>query len=129
MAPPRPRTKQATRPRTRVAAVRAEADAPESQRGGVQSLGRAFGIMEEIARHRDGIGLAELSKRVGLHNSTTFHLVQDRPELSRLSFNRWELDRSDGGWLIRHRTTRLLGSEQAPGLFRASAGDSRSDGK
>ncbi len=75
MAPPRPRTKQATRPRARVA-VRAEADAPESQRGGVQSLGRAFGIMEEIARHRDGIGLAELSKRVGLHNSTTFHLVK-----------------------------------------------------
>jgi DNA-binding IclR family transcriptional regulator len=76
MAPPRPRTKQATRPRARVAAVRAEPDAPESARGGVQSLGRAFGIMEEIARHRDGIGLAELSKRVGLHNSTTFHLVK-----------------------------------------------------
>jgi DNA-binding IclR family transcriptional regulator len=32
--------------------------------------------MEEIARNRDGIGLAELSKRVGLHNSTTFHLVR-----------------------------------------------------
>jgi DNA-binding IclR family transcriptional regulator len=32
--------------------------------------------MEEIARKRDGIGLAELSKRVGLHNSTTFHLVK-----------------------------------------------------
>jgi IclR family KDG regulon transcriptional repressor len=76
MAPVRPRTKQATRPRARVAALRGEADAPESQRGGVQSLGRAFGIMEEIARHRDGIGLAELSKRVGLHNSTTFHLVK-----------------------------------------------------
>jgi DNA-binding IclR family transcriptional regulator len=73
---PLPRTRQATRPRARVAAVRSEAEAPESQRGGVQSLGRAFGIMEEIARHRDGIGLAELSKRVGLHNSTTFHLVK-----------------------------------------------------
>lgn len=76
MAPPRPRTKQATRPRSRVAAAPAEADAAEGQRGGVQSLGRAFGIMEEIARHRDGVGLAELSKRVGLHNSTTFHLVK-----------------------------------------------------
>jgi IclR family KDG regulon transcriptional repressor len=76
MAPTRPRTKQATRPRARVAAVHTEGDASESQRGGVQSLGRAFGIMEEIARHRDGIGLAELSKRVGLHNSTTFHLVK-----------------------------------------------------
>ena len=76
MAPVRPRTKQASRPRARVAAVRDEAAAPESQRGGVQSLGRAFGIMEEIARHRNGIGLAELSKRVALHNSTTFHLVK-----------------------------------------------------
>src|SRR6187399_3117303 len=32
--------------------------------------------MEEIARNRDGIGLADLSKRGGLHNSTTFHLVK-----------------------------------------------------
>jgi DNA-binding IclR family transcriptional regulator len=48
----------------------------ERQRAGVQSLGRAFAIMEEVARNRDGIGLAELSKRVGLHNSTTFHLVK-----------------------------------------------------
>ncbi len=48
----------------------------DKQRGGVQSLGRAFAIMEEVARNRDGIALAELSKRVGLHNSTTFHLVQ-----------------------------------------------------
>ncbi len=45
-------------------------------RGGVQSLGRAFAILEEIARNRDGIGLVELSKRVGLHSSTTFHLVR-----------------------------------------------------
>jgi DNA-binding IclR family transcriptional regulator len=48
----------------------------ERARAGVQSLGRAFAIMEEIARNRDGIGLAELSKRVGLHNSTAFHLVK-----------------------------------------------------
>jgi DNA-binding IclR family transcriptional regulator len=48
----------------------------ERARGGVQSIGRGFAIMEEIARNRDGIGLAELSKRVGLHNSTTFHLVK-----------------------------------------------------
>jgi DNA-binding IclR family transcriptional regulator len=42
----------------------------------VQSIGRGFAILEEIARNRDGIGLAELSKRVGLHNSTAFHLVK-----------------------------------------------------
>lgn len=53
-----------------------DAEAQDRQRGGVQSLARAFAIMEEVARSRDGISLAELSKRVGLHNSTTFHLVK-----------------------------------------------------
>ncbi|HEX4411356.1 MAG TPA: IclR family transcriptional regulator [Xanthobacteraceae bacterium] len=47
-----------------------------SERGGVQSIARAFSILEEVARNREGIGLADLSKRVGLHNSTTFHLVK-----------------------------------------------------
>jgi IclR family transcriptional regulator, KDG regulon repressor len=51
-------------------------DAEDRQRGGVQSLGRAFGILEEVARHREGVGLADLSKLVGLHNSTTFHLAR-----------------------------------------------------
>lgn len=54
-----------------------EEDVEERQRsGGVQSLGRAFAILEEVARHREGIGLADLSKLVGLHNSTTFHLAK-----------------------------------------------------
>ena len=61
----------------RVSLARVRAVKQDSRpRGGVQSLARAFSIMEEIARNRDGIGLAELSKRVGLHNSTTFHLVK-----------------------------------------------------
>jgi DNA-binding IclR family transcriptional regulator len=51
-------------------------EAEDRQRVGVQSLGRAFAILEEVARHRDGIGLADLSKRVGLHNSTAFHLTK-----------------------------------------------------
>ena len=31
-------------------------DAEDRQRVGVQSLGRAFAILEEVARHRDGSG-------------------------------------------------------------------------
>ncbi len=54
----------------------ARSDTDDRQRVGIQSLGRAFGILEEIARHRDGIGLADLSRLVGLHNSTTFHLAK-----------------------------------------------------
>ena len=46
------------------------------ERGGIQSIERAFAILEEVARHRNGMSLAELSKRIGLHNSTTFHLVK-----------------------------------------------------
>jgi DNA-binding IclR family transcriptional regulator len=45
-------------------------------KGGVQSIERAFAILEEVARHRGGIRLGDLSRRVGLHNSTTFHLVK-----------------------------------------------------
>src|SRR5437899_12841521 len=69
-------------PKTKIAqlAESAQADiddeAEDKQRGGIQSLGRAFAILEEVARHREGIGLADLSKRVGLHNSTAFHLVK-----------------------------------------------------
>jgi IclR family KDG regulon transcriptional repressor len=44
--------------------------------GGIQSLERAFSILEEVARNNEGINLSELSKCVGLHNSTTFHLVR-----------------------------------------------------
>lgn len=66
-------------PRTKPAAPeRAPALPPEEtrERGGIQSIERAFTILEEIARNRDGVTLVELSKRLGLHNSTAFHLVQ-----------------------------------------------------
>jgi DNA-binding IclR family transcriptional regulator len=59
-------------------------DADDRQRVGVQSLGRAFAILEEIARQREGIGLADLSKLVGLHNSTTFHLAKTMVSLGYL---------------------------------------------
>jgi DNA-binding IclR family transcriptional regulator len=58
---------------------------PAKERGGVQSIERAFAIAEEIARNREGIGLAELSKRVGLHNSTAFHLVKTMVQLGYVS--------------------------------------------
>src|SRR5262245_7447229 len=70
---PRAREKPAAKP---AAPTARRVNVEEPQRVGVQSLGRAFAILEEVARRRDGIGLAELSKRVGLHNSTTFHLVR-----------------------------------------------------
>ena len=69
--------KPARTPVARPAPQRGPGDGVEDkQRSGIQSLGRAFSILEEIARHREGIGLADLSKLVGLHNSTTFHLAK-----------------------------------------------------
>ena len=59
-------------------------DADDRQRVGVQSLGRAFAILEEVARHREGIGLADQSKLVDLHNSTTFHLAKTMVSLGYL---------------------------------------------
>jgi DNA-binding IclR family transcriptional regulator len=54
-------------------------DEPSSEPGrsrGIQSIERAFAILEEVARAREGVSLADLSKRVGLHNSTAFHLIK-----------------------------------------------------
>jgi DNA-binding IclR family transcriptional regulator len=51
------------------------------RRGGIQSIERAIAILEDVARHGEGINLAELSKSVGLHNSTTFHLVKTMLQL------------------------------------------------
>lgn len=55
------------------------------ERGGIQSIERAFAILEEVARNRGGINLADLSKAVGLHNSTTFHLVKTMAQLGYVS--------------------------------------------
>lgn len=48
----------------------------KERRAGVQSLHRAFRLLETIAVTREGIGLADLAKEVGLHSSTAFHLVK-----------------------------------------------------
>jgi len=42
----------------------------------IQSLERGFHVLEEVARHRDGVTLSELSRAVGLHTSTLYHLTR-----------------------------------------------------
>lgn len=46
------------------------------EKGGIQSVERAFGILEEIARSPSGATLSAMSRQLGLHSSTVFHLVQ-----------------------------------------------------
>jgi DNA-binding IclR family transcriptional regulator len=48
----------------------------ESPTGRIQSLERGFGVLEEVARHRDGVTLSELSRAVGLHTSTLYHVTR-----------------------------------------------------
>lgn len=72
-------SRRARAPATPPAAQPAHAETRE--RGGIQSIERAFAILEQVARHRDGITLAELCKSVGLHSSTTFHLVRTMSQL------------------------------------------------
>jgi len=42
----------------------------------VQSLERAFSILEAIAGSDQPLSLAELSRVTGLHTSTAFHLIK-----------------------------------------------------
>ena len=52
-----------------------------AENGSIQSVERAFAILGEIARSPDGIRLVDLSERVALRNSTTFHLLKTMASL------------------------------------------------
>ncbi|MFY0613561.1 MAG: IclR family transcriptional regulator [Hyphomicrobiaceae bacterium] len=49
--------------------------------GSIQSIERAMAIVDLIAKEPDGISLAELSSKLGLNNSTVFHLVKTLDKL------------------------------------------------
>jgi IclR family acetate operon transcriptional repressor len=55
------------------------------ERGGIQSLERAAAILDAVAGRPEGIGITDLSAQVGLHPSTTFHLVKTLANLGFLS--------------------------------------------
>jgi DNA-binding IclR family transcriptional regulator len=48
----------------------------ERRDGRIQSLDRAFSVLEEVARHRNGITLSELSRALELHTSTLYHVTR-----------------------------------------------------
>jgi len=62
----------------KVAKLKGTEDAKDEKGQGrtVQSLERAFAIIEKIARSEHPLSLADISKAVGLHTSTTFHLLR-----------------------------------------------------
>jgi hypothetical protein len=101
-----------------------DADAYSVMRGRSEVADMAADPTTPRTAHCIGPSVVEIDgdRAVATGYSTTFHLVDDRPALSRLSFNRWELTRSGSSWLIRRRTTRLLGSQEAAELFRRADG-------
>ncbi len=60
---------------TKLAAATAKV-AGERRPGGIQSIRRACEVLETVARSPNGIGLADLSRTLGLHTSTTFHIAK-----------------------------------------------------
>ena len=44
-------------------------------RNSVQSIERAFDIMEAVAVEQNGLGITEIAERTGLHKSTAFRIV------------------------------------------------------
>ena len=59
--------------------------ATSRERGGIQSLQRAAAILDAVAGSPEGIGVTDLSARVGLHPSTAFHLAKTLVNLGFLS--------------------------------------------
>ncbi len=57
----------------------------KSDTGGVQSLTRAFALLESVAKAPNGVGLSDLGRQVGLHSSTTFNLARTMVGLGYLS--------------------------------------------
>ena len=53
----------------------------EPRPGGIQSLERAFAILERVAATPGGIGLSDLGRATGLHTSTAFHLIKTMQQL------------------------------------------------
>jgi uncharacterized protein (TIGR02246 family) len=70
--------------------------------------------------HQIGPAVVELDgdRAVATGYSRVYVRRDDGIGIYRVSFNRWELERRDGAWLIARRTTRLLGDAEAQGVFR-----------
>lgn len=65
-----------TTSRTPKRAAPATKPAEERRPGEIQSIRRACEVLETVARSPNGIGLADLSRTIGLHSSTTFHIAK-----------------------------------------------------
>jgi uncharacterized protein (TIGR02246 family) len=91
-------------------------------RDGVRQMVRGERHQAMVGRcaHQIGPAVVELrgDQALATGYSRVYLHTEGRVEIYRVSLNRWELERRDGEWQIARRTTRLLGHEQALGVFR-----------
>jgi DNA-binding IclR family transcriptional regulator len=69
----------------RVLLKKLKTDNPASGGPIIQSLQRGLGILEIIAKKQSGVSTAEVSREIGLHTSTTFHLLRTLTTLGYLA--------------------------------------------
>jgi DNA-binding IclR family transcriptional regulator len=69
----------------RVLLKKLKVGAPTSGGPIIQSLQRGLGILEIIAKKQVGVTTAEVSREIGLHTSTTFHLLRTLTSLGYLA--------------------------------------------
>lgn len=56
--------------------MNAKVESDDQKQSGGRSIRRAFSVLEAIAQEPEGLTLAELSRTVDIHTSTTFHLLR-----------------------------------------------------
>ena len=70
-------------------------DADDDRMGRVQSLVRAFGLLDALVLHDEGLTLTEIARRVGLPRSTTHRLLTTMDALRYVEF-----DPETSRWMI-----------------------------
>jgi uncharacterized protein (TIGR02246 family) len=90
-------------------------------RSGVEDMVRGPNHQSLLPNCAHTIGPAVVAldgdRAVATAYSRIYKRAGDTIGLWRLSFNRFELERRDGRWQIARRTTRMLGHDEAHGLF------------
>lgn len=90
-------------------------------RAGVREmiLGPRHQAMVGSCAHQIGPAVVEVDgdRAVATGYSRVYLRKGDNIGIYRVSFNRWELERRGGEWLIARRTTRLLGHDEAKQVF------------
>jgi uncharacterized protein (TIGR02246 family) len=90
-------------------------------RAGVREmiLGPRHQAMVGNCAHQIGPAVVEINgdRAVATGYSRVYLRKDESIGIYRVSFNRWELERRDGEWLIARRTTRLLGHDEARKVF------------